>query len=143
MANDLEKRMREYYEAMSAPQDVDKMASFLAEDCVHEDMGAGESWEGKETLVAYFEEFFQGTPDFNVEVSHIIVGEDGNWVVAEGIMSGTETITYGGKTSTGTYRIRMVDVVELHEGKIRRESTYYDNVTFLRQVGVWPDELSE
>ena len=140
LAGDVEKMMRELYEAMSPPHDVEKIASLLTDDCIHEDMGAGDTWEGRETLVAYYKEFFRDTPDFAVDVSNIIVGEGGDWVVMEGVMSGSETVTLGEKTSTGKYRIRVADVVELREGKIRRESTYYDGVTFLRQVGVLPED---
>jgi hypothetical protein len=90
--------------------------------------------------VACRKPLFTATPDFEVEVPHTIIGVHGDWVAMEGTMHDTETATWRGKTSTGTYDIRVADIVELPDGKILRESTCCDNVSWLRQVGLLSEE---
>jgi hypothetical protein len=42
-------------------------------------------------------------------------------------------------TATGkTFSLRAASIVQLHKGKVIRQSDYYNAVTFMQQVGLMP-----
>jgi steroid delta-isomerase-like uncharacterized protein len=90
----------------------------------------------------YNESFLPAFPDLHFEAKRTLV--DGDCVVIEWVASGTHegTLTSAsGATIPPTHRQGSVSGVLLstiHDGKIARERTYWDQVEVLQQLGVMP-----
>jgi len=55
-------------------------------------------------------------------------------------MSGTFLGDWPGLSPTGkSFSVRGASVCEVYGGKLKRESLYYDGLTFLQQLGVMPE----
>jgi steroid delta-isomerase-like uncharacterized protein len=108
--------------------DVEKILSFYTEDVVYEDVAMAKINHGKDELRAFIKEFFAFAPDFKLELKSIIVS--GDRFCIEGIFGGTFQPT--GKS----FSIRGATVGELRDGKIKRNSDYYDGSSLMGQSGV-------
>ena len=76
-------------------------------------------------------------PDYHEELHQLIA--EGNLVVAELTISGTQTGQWGGVPPTGK-RIQFDEIVilEIKDGKVIRQRGVADNLTALQQLGVIP-----
>ena len=118
--------------------DAEKLVSLFTDDCVYEDVAFGMISRGKEELRAFANGTFAAFPDFKVELKSFFVS--GDWVGLEWVMSGTHKGDLPGIPATGkSFSIRGASVSELKGGKIKRNTDYYDMVSFLRQIGVMPE----
>ena len=96
---------------------IDKILSAYAENAVLEDISAGISIMDRAGLSAYFEKLFS-LP--GVAFSDIRLFDGKKFAAVEWVWSGL-------KRDTGeSFRIRGASVIELMDGKIVRESIYYD-----------------
>jgi steroid delta-isomerase-like uncharacterized protein len=72
-----------------------------------------------------------------------VFGTD-DWATSEYVFSGTHTNTLRtvpGISATGKIvSIRAVSIFQLHNGKISRQSEYYNLVTALQQLGLMPGQ---
>lgn len=140
MPTDVERMLEDYVTAWSSGE-VEKIVSLLTDDCVFENVGGGTVYRGHEELKAFARDTFASIPDFKIEVTSLFVA--GDWVGAEWIQSGTYTGEVGGVAVSGKhFSGRGASIIELHEGKIRREALYWDALSFLRQLGVMPEAPS-
>jgi steroid delta-isomerase-like uncharacterized protein len=141
MATDVERMLEDYLAAWNS-HDAEKIASFFTDDGVHEDVAIGEVNRGKEQLKAFASYTFTTFPDFKLERTSSFVA--GDWRGSEWIMSGTHTGDIPGIPTTGkSFSIRGASISELREGKIRRNSDYWNLASFLQQVGLLPEAPSE
>ena len=123
------------YAAAWNSHDTEKMVSFFTDDSVYEDLGIGKIKRGKEELRAFINGFFATFPDHNFEVKSSFIS--GDWYCAEWVWSGTHKGDIPGLPATGKrFSIRGVSVGELKEGKIKRNSDYYNLMDFLKQIGI-------
>ena len=99
--------------------DAEKLVSHYAEDAVFLDPCLGQDWfiRGKEKLKAYFQELF-GLPGAKFEVTSVF-GCDG-WAAAEWTWSGNK------RGSDTRFSIKGASVIQIRDGKIARETIYYD-----------------
>jgi ketosteroid isomerase-like protein len=97
--------------------DADKILSAYAENAVFEDISAGERITDKARLRVYFERLFS-LP--GIAFSDIRIFDGGSFAAIEWVWSGLR------RDGGGPYRVRGASVIELHAGKIARESIYYD-----------------
>jgi steroid delta-isomerase-like uncharacterized protein len=117
--------------------DVEKLASCFTDDCVYEDVTLGLVNRGRAELRAFVGDFFAASPDVRFELKSAFVA--GNRAAAEWVMSGTHQGDMPGLPATGKrYSVRGASIMELQDGKIRRNSDYWDMATFLRQLGAMP-----
>lgn len=123
------------YAATWSTHDVEKMASYFTDDCVFENLARGQVYEGKEKLKEWARVSFVSFPDFKLELTSIVVS--GDRLGSEWVMTGTHTGNAPDFPATGkSFSVRGCSIVELVNGKIKRESIYWDSMTFLRQLGV-------
>ena len=117
--------------------DVDQLVALFTDDVVYEDVTLGAGNRGKQQLRAFVRGFFVGFPDAVFELTTSFVAGDrgvGEWVVRA-----THRGDLLGLRATGkTINVRGATVVELADGKIRRNSDYWDMATALRQIGLMP-----
>jgi steroid delta-isomerase-like uncharacterized protein len=117
--------------------DTEKVVSFFTDDGVYEELGIGVIKRGKEELRAFIDNFFANFPDTNFELTSSFIS--GNWYCAEWVWTGAHKGNVAGLPATGKrFSIRGVSVGELKEGKIKRNSDYYNLMDFLKQIGIKP-----
>jgi steroid delta-isomerase-like uncharacterized protein len=115
--------------------DIDKVLSLCTDDCVYEDVTMAAVNHGKGELKAFGGAVLAAFPDFKMELTSGFTA--GNWAGAEWIMSGTHEGDLPGMPATNkTFSLRGASICELHDGKVKRNSDYWDMVTFLKQIGL-------
>ncbi len=94
---------------------------------------------GKEAFMALYQTFYEAFPDLHFDVTHVLA--DGDYVVARGVQTGTQTGTFMGMIPptdkavswTGTAIFRFND-----EGKIVERWQDLDQLGLFTQLGVIP-----
>lgn len=140
MPPDVKKMLMDYVAAWNSG-DAERVASFCTDDCVFENLGGEDVHRGQEELKAWATDVFAAIPNFQLEVKSLFIA--GDWVGCEWIQTGTQTGAMGSHPPTGkSFSVPGASILELHEGKIRRETLYWDSATFLRQLGLTPEAHS-
>jgi steroid delta-isomerase-like uncharacterized protein len=125
---------REYVAAWSA-HDVAKIPSFFTDDCTYENLARSQTYHGKDEVRAWAKASFDAIPDFKLDVKSLFVS--GDWLACEWVMRGTQTGSLPNLPATGkSFSVRGSTIAELKNGKIWRNSDYWDVATFLGQLGV-------
>jgi steroid delta-isomerase-like uncharacterized protein len=118
-------------------RDADGIIRYADPGMVDDFVVLGE-FKGHGAVRGFFEELFAGFPDLQVTVDRI-VADGGSAAVqwhAEGTFSGT---AFQGVKATGRrVAVRGVDVMEIADGLVQRNTVYYDGAAFARQVGLLP-----
>jgi steroid delta-isomerase-like uncharacterized protein len=137
MANDVEKMMMDYLAAMNA-HDLDNIPTFFTDDAVYECVPRDIVSKGKQEIKDFFSDTFTNFPDFKIEIkSAFNAGEQG---AAEWVMSGTFAhSSMPGVPATGKkFSVRGVAISEFKNGKISKNTAYWNLAAFLQQVGLMP-----
>lgn len=119
-----------------AQKDLDQLEVFYAADAIYEDVPAGTSYVGIDNIKQSLGEDIAYAPDVMVEVvSSFVSGDRG---VMEWVWSGTQTGDIPGLLpATGkAFSVRGVSTFTFADGKIKKQSDYYDGGGFLYQLGV-------
>ncbi len=128
-------RLLEDLAAAWTAHDIDKVLSLFTDDCIYEDVPMAAMNRGKGELRAFGGAVLAAFPDFKLELTSGFTA--GNWAGAEWTMSGTHKGDLPGMPATSKpFSLRGASICELHEGKIKRNSDYWDMVTFLKQIGL-------
>jgi predicted ester cyclase len=90
------------------------------------------------------EVFCTAAPDGRHEIVNTV--EAGDTIVVEGIYSGTHTgplMSADGPiaASGATFSFPYADVLQVRDGKVVTHSLYWDNMTFLGQLGLLPGPI--
>ncbi len=140
MPPDVEKMLMDYVAAWNSG-DPERIASFLTNDCVFENLGGEGVHRGRDEVKAWATSVFAAFPDFNLEIRSLFVA--GDWVGVEWVETGTHKGAMGSHPPTGkSFAVPGASILELHQGKIKRETLYWDSATFLRQLGLMPEAHS-
>jgi len=117
--------------------DIEKILSLCTDDCVYEDVTMGAVNRGKAELKGFLRAIFGAIPDFEMKVISGFTA--GTWAGAEWSMAGTHKGDLPGLPATGKkFSVRGSSICELRDGKIKRNSDYWDMVTLLKQIGMMP-----
>lgn len=120
--------------AMWNAKDVDRIETLFASDAVHEDITSGVKLHGVSAIRDLFSDTWQAIPDVRVEVKSVI--SQGESVAWEWTMTATHTGDFPNLPATGRpFSIDGVSIIRLVGGKIFSQRDYYDQASFLRQVG--------
>ena len=122
--------------------DPSSAAKWYADDAVA--IGPdGQEYKGPEAIVGYMKEFFEAFPGATYE--SLGAFESGNTAWDEGRFSGTNTgplampdgttLPATGKTIT----LRGADIATVEDGLITSHRFYFDNLSFLAQLGLMPE----
>ena len=80
---------------------------------------------------------FEAFADLNFQLKSRFVGADGKWGAMEWVWRGRQTKDFPGLPATNKpFEVRGATVVEFRDGKISRDSDYWDLATYMRQVGL-------
>ena len=124
-----------------ASHDPDAIVALGAPDYVDDFIAVGE-FKGRQAIRAFFTEMFVAFPDLTMSAERI-VGDD-RAAVAQWAVTGTFSGgPFQGIRPTGArVSFRGVDVMEVEDGLIQRNTIYYDGATFARQIGMLPGQGS-
>jgi steroid delta-isomerase-like uncharacterized protein len=127
--------LREYVASWNA-HDVEKILSFFTDDGVYEHVPRGENYRSKDELKAWVKGTFDGIPDFKIDMTSLF--GSGNMLACEWVMTGTNTGPLAPEApATGkSFSVRGSSIVQMKEGRIQRNSDYWDLATFYRQLGL-------
>ena len=127
------------YDAAWASHDVEKIVPFFTDGCIYVDIASGVVSRGKEELKAFIKTTLAAFPDYKVKVKSFFIA--GDWVGSKWIMSDTRTGPSPNLSPTKKrFSIRGASITELQEGKIKRNSDYWNMTSFLHQVGLMPND---
>lgn len=131
---------RSVFEAMSR-HNLDVLGELIPPDGVDDFVPVGE-FRGPEAIRGFWAEMFAAFPDFSVTIDRIVSGD--STAVVQWRASGTFTGgAFQGIHPTGRpVELRGVDVMDISEGKIRRNTIYFDGAALARQIGMLPQKDS-
>lgn len=113
---------------------LDQLQNDYAEHAVVEDSMYPHPFVGRAAIMARKSAGMTAMPGLKINVTNRIV--HGNQLTVEWVASGTHSGDYPGLAATGrSFSIPGVTVVVRHNGKIVRESLYYDMDEVRRQLG--------
>ncbi len=125
-----------YVHALSA-HDGEGVAALYAEDAVvTQSVEDGATFTGREEIAGWVNDNVGGLPDLTVTAGN--VATSGDIVIWEWTYTGTYSGQYPNAPagSGQAVTLRGVSVMEVRDGLIVRETLYYDNLSFLTQIGV-------
>jgi steroid delta-isomerase-like uncharacterized protein len=124
-----------------AKRDADAVAALTTETTVDDFVAIGEV-RGPDAIRKFFLDTFAAFPDFSMTADRIVADEEAAVVQwhATGTFSGAP---FQGIEPTGKHvELRGVDVMEVANGHVRRNTIYYDGASFARQIGMLPQQGS-
>ena len=137
MATNIEQWVKGY-DASWSSQNVDKILSYYADDCVYEDMAIGKINKGKEEIRSFVSNLFTAVPDFKIETKSFFASND--QICIEAVISGTHEGNFPGfPPATGkSFAVKQAHIVRLRNDKAIRVTDYYDMASLMRQLGLLP-----
>ena len=131
---------RGVFEAMSS-HNLDVISQLVPPDGVDDYVALGE-FRGPDAIRGFWAEMFAAFPDFSVTIDRIISGD--STAVVQYHVSGTFTGgAFQGIHPTGRrVELRGVDVMDISDGKVRRNTIYFDGAALARQIGMLPQQDS-
>ncbi len=120
-------------------RDFDRLADAFAADSEIVLMGSGNTFRGPDGARQYNESWADGFPDGRVTVDNIV--SSGDVVVVEftgrGTHTGTLVSSAGSIPATDrSVTLKLCDILEFADGKIRRQRTYFDTGSLMAQLGL-------
>ena len=128
------------FEALNR-HDLDAAMALDHADVVADFVAVG-IFDGVSAVRAFFDEIFAALPDFTLQALQMVCDDERTVVQwqAKGTFTGTP---FQGVHATGrNVELRGVDVMYFEQGKVKRNTIYYDGLSFARQIGMLPREKS-
>jgi steroid delta-isomerase-like uncharacterized protein len=138
MRGELIELVKRHYTNVSEGQ-IERDRDVVSSDIVHVNAAVG-TVTGIEAFLAFATGFKQAFPDLRWEMREFIEGSD--TVVVEGVILGTNTGPmvgpWGFLPATGRRVVLpFCDIWKVRNGRIVENRIYYDQLTFLSQLGLW------
>jgi len=134
MTTDAVKIIKEFVVAVSS-WDFKKASSFFTDDIVYEDVPSGKVCHGIKEYIDFASMVRNEFPDRTWVLKSAF--SDGHKVAFETIWNGTFTRSHNpDRPATGKrVTIKCVSIAEIRNGKIYRNSDYYDMLSVTQQLG--------
>ncbi|WP_217575071.1 ester cyclase [Streptomyces sp. GbtcB7] len=123
--------------------DVTKILDHFVEDCAYEDAALGVTNRGHDDLRRFLEAFFHSYPNVEFTVTSVFGAEGA--IAWEWKMDGNyEQMGHNGMPATGQrISLRGVSITEVTDGKITRNTDYWNFASIMKQLGVLPGGTSQ
>ena len=116
---------------------ADNLMSLFTTDADYEDVTLSAVNHGPDALRKFATDAFEAFPGSTFELKSRFVGATGKWGAMEWVWRGRQTRDLPGLPATNApFELRGSTVVEFRDGKISRNSDYWDLATFMKQVGL-------
>jgi steroid delta-isomerase-like uncharacterized protein len=117
--------------------DVQKLLPLFTDNVDYEDVTLGAVNHGSNELRDFATATFGGFADMKFELKSRLVAADGKSGAMEWVWRGRQTKDFPGLPATNKpFEVRGATVVEFTDGKISRNSDYWDLATYMKQVGL-------
>jgi steroid delta-isomerase-like uncharacterized protein len=134
MESELERYLRDYYEAWSQ-QNVDAVMKFFTASSSFEDLAFAVKLEGVKQIRSFVILTYAGSPDFQARPTQIVVSD--GLAAAAWTMTGTHLGDYPGLPATGKhFTVRASSMVNFDGDKIKTIVDYWNPIEFRRSVGL-------
>jgi steroid delta-isomerase-like uncharacterized protein len=135
---------RSLYEGFNE-RDFDRLADLMAPDGTITIVGSGDTYTGPDGARRYNRMWADAFPDGRITIGNLI--DVGDTVVVEFTGRGTHTgalaVPGGSIAATGRpVTLQLCDVLELADGKVTTQRTYFDAASLLAQLGVTADQIA-
>ena len=131
---------RETFRILFEEKDLSQARSFWSDETVDHFLAAGQTVQGTENLIAWFQELLTAVPDWTMKIENTF-DDGGRQCVVQ--WRGTGTFSGGpfmGIEPNGRrLEIQGVDVFSFDdEWRVKTNTVYYDGAEFARQIGMLP-----
>lgn len=128
--------LQEHVDAENDCDEARVMATYSRTDPEFEDVPAGRSYSGDDIVSENYQHLWDGFPGLNRRITRWTFGEDA--AVIELTLSGKHDGPYRAVPATGKeIELRIIAHFQFDsEGRIAKETAYYDTLSFLRQLGL-------
>lgn len=134
--SDLEKLIKDWAEAWSSSDTLEKLLSLFTDNCVYEDLPLGVHTNGKAELEQFYHQTRTNFPDFKYELTSLFIASDR--AGAEWVLTATFQGDLPESSTNRTISVRGASAFELQGNKLQRCSDYFDRATALKQLGLLP-----
>lgn len=129
--------IKQQHDAFNAKKAADVLALFT-DDAMESDQAAPADARGKQALAQGLQMFWKGFPDVKLDVPKLWAA--GDYVVAEGTFTGTNTGPMGKMPKTGKrVTLHYAEVFKLKDGKITETWRFWNGIAMARQLGLIPE----
>ena len=136
----IEETARRYFAALAA-RDPQAMAACWSEDGV-DDIVPLRVLRGPEEISAFFAALFAAIPDAETTVHNVVAGERQAAVEWRTVGTFTGLPFEGVEATGGRLELRGLDLLEINDDRILKNTAYYDGAAFMRQLGLLPPQDS-
>jgi steroid delta-isomerase-like uncharacterized protein len=139
-SREVEAHVRSYFDAVNA-RDPEAMASHWSADGV-EELVPHAVLRGQDEIAGFFRELFGAMPDLETTVQRVVA--DDRHAVVEWRQAGTFSggPFQGIEPTGGRIEMRGLDIFEVEDKQILRNTAYYDGAAVPRQLGMLPAQDS-
>jgi steroid delta-isomerase-like uncharacterized protein len=115
--------------------DVEKLLPLFTDNVEYEDVTFGAVNRGRNALRDFAKGTFEAFADLKFELKSRMVAADGKSGAMEWVWRGRQTKDLPGLPATNkAFVVRGASVVQFADGKISRDSDYWDLATYMKQV---------
>ena len=136
----VEETARRYFAALQA-RDPDAMAACWSDDGV-EDIVPLRVMRGPGEVREFFAGLFAALPDAETTVHNVVASERQAAVEWRTVGTFTGAPFEGVDATGGRLELRGLDLLEIEEDRILKNTAYYDGAAFMRQLGLLPPQDS-
>jgi steroid delta-isomerase-like uncharacterized protein len=117
--------------------DIEKLMPLFTDNVYYEDVTFGVVNHGRTAHRDFATGTFAAFSDLKFELKSRVVATDGRSGVMEWVRRGQQTKDFPGLPATNKpFEVRGSTIVEFADGKISRNSDYWDLATYMKQVGL-------
>ena len=128
--------LQEHVDAENAHDRARVLATYVADGPEFDDVPTGRRFTGGDEIIGNYRNLWDGFTGLVRRIDRWTFGEDS--CVIELTLTGTHDGDYRGIAPTGrTLELRICAHFDFDaSGRIKRETAYYDSLTFMRQMGL-------
>lgn len=128
----MEQTIRNFYQDVFNGHDVGAVDRYVSEDFVDHNPDPGQQ-PGREGVKDAFRQMFAAFPDIHVTTEQVLVS--GNFVTVRSTLAGTQDGDFmGTPASHRSFRITLIDIIEMIDGKATQRWGLLDSATMLEQL---------
>jgi steroid delta-isomerase-like uncharacterized protein len=117
--------------------DSEMLMPLFTDNIVYEDVTFGSVNRGKTALRDFATATFGAFADLKFELTSRMVAADGKSGAMEWVWRGRQTKDFPGLPATNKpFEVRGATIVQFNDGRISRNSDYWDLATYMKQVGL-------